>query len=247
MSLGWRPPSAPGAFDPLPLILRDRRERRLVYPVPERAAKQVGIEHPKDHEAHTRGGIRAMGLRWYAVPCVSSMIMTIGGIDYPCAPFNGHYMCTEIASRNLADPRRYNLLPAVAEAIGLDRKDPLWRDRALTELNAAVLYSYRRDGVTIVDHHDASQQYMKFIQREASEGRRASGDWSWIVPPQASAACPVFHLAMQDRAMVPNFYNSRATDGRVLHPQYDDRPRSKSAARYDRLRRRWYGWRRVRD
>ncbi|MCC5822458.1 MAG: nitric oxide synthase oxygenase [Phycisphaerales bacterium] len=242
VALGWRPPAEPGRFDPLPLLVRDGRERRLVFPTPEDAVRQVGIEHPSEP------GVAGLGLRWYAVPCVSSMILTIGGVEYPCAPFNGHYMCTEIASRNLADPRRYNLLPEVAEALGIDRaRDLLWKDRALTELNAAVLHSFRREGVTIVDHHDASEQYMRFIQREASEGRRASGDWSWVVPPQASSACPVFHLPMEDRGMVPNFYQSRAIDGNGLFPSYDDRRRSRARVRFDRLRRRWYAWRRIRD
>ena len=33
-----------------------------------------------------------------AVPLVSGMILTIGEVDYPCAPFNGFYFGTEIAS-----------------------------------------------------------------------------------------------------------------------------------------------------
>ena len=35
-------------------------------------------------------------------------------------------------------------------------KGPFWRDRALVELCAAVLHSFRKAGVTIVDHHAAS-------------------------------------------------------------------------------------------
>jgi nitric-oxide synthase len=175
------------------------------------------------------------------------MILTIGGIDYPCAPFNGFYMGTEIASRNLCDERRYDLLAPAAEVLGIDRSDVVWRDRVLTELNLAVWHSFRRDGVTIVDHHEASAQYMEFIQREASAGRIPSGRWDWIVPPQAGSACPVFHLMMRDRKMVPNFYDSRATDGDELAPRYDELKRNRWHARWDRLRHRYWAWRRRRD
>jgi len=240
LSLGWRPPTEPGPFDVLPLLVRDGRGRRSIHELPPDSYREVTIGHPR------HPGLAALGLRWFTVPCVSSMILTIGGVDYPCAPFNGHYLATEIASRNLAEERRYDLLPRVADALGIDR-DALWKDRALTELNLAVLHSFRAAGATIVDHHEVSEQYMLFVQREAAEGRTASGDWSWIVPPQASAACPVFHLAMRDRGLVPNYYVSRAGDGGRLGVNYDDEPRCPLRRRWDRMRRRWYDWWRRRD
>lgn len=241
--LGWAPPRRPGPFDLLPLILRDPHGRRHVFDVPEDLRREVPIAHP-DHPALT-----ALGLRWYAVPCVTNMVLTIGGIDYPCAPFSGHYMATEIASRNLADERRYDLLPAVARALGLsvsDNADPLWRDRALTELNAAVLHSFRAAGIEIVDHHRASAQFMDFVKLEQREGRAVSADWSWIVPPQASPACPVFHLPMQDRHAVPNFYASRALDGNALRVDLDRQRLGRWQLRFRRLQRRWWNWRRHR-
>ena len=59
-------------------------------------------------------------LRWHAVPAISNMPLSIGGITYPAAPFNGWYVGTEIGARNLADADRYDLLPVVAERMGLD-------------------------------------------------------------------------------------------------------------------------------
>jgi nitric-oxide synthase len=241
LALGWHPPSAPGMFDLLPFAIRDTRDRRLLFELPSHAVQQVAIDHP----AHP--GLSQLGLHWYTVPCVSSMILSIGGIDYPCAPFNGFYMGTEIASRNFCDERRYDLFAPVAEALGIAREGPVWKDRVLTELNLAVLHSFRRDGVTIVDHHEASAQYMDFIQREAADGRIPSGNWSWIVPPQAGSACPVFHLAMRDRKMVPNYYDSRATDGDELAPRYEELKRNRWHSRWERLRRRFLSWRRRRD
>ena len=239
MSLGWKPSSGPGRFDRLPLLMRGRG-RREIYEVPDSAVQEVRIEH------QSNVALSALGLRWYSVPCVSSMILTIGGIDYPCAPFNGHYMVTEIANRNLADERRYNLLEAAGRSLGFDLSEPYWKDRTLTELNTAVRYSFRRDGITIVDQHEASKQYLQFIQRENAAGRAPSGDWSWLVSPQASSADSIFHLPMADRRLVPNYYDSRTTDGEALAPSYDDEIRSRGRRRWDRLRRRYYDWRRAR-
>ena len=50
-----------------------------------------------------------MGLKWYAVPAVSGMLIDIGGVQYPGCPFSGWFMGTEIG-RDLCDVARYNLL-----------------------------------------------------------------------------------------------------------------------------------------
>ncbi|MBN8509523.1 MAG: nitric oxide synthase oxygenase [Burkholderiales bacterium] len=243
-ALGWQPPGEPGDFDVLPLVVREPGGRRLLYEVPPEARRELPIVHPTDP------GIAALGLRWYAVPCVTGMVLTIGGMDYPCAPFNGFYMGTEIASRNLAEEHRYDWLADVARALGDDPGapgPPLWKDRALLELNRAVLHSFGLAGVTIIDHHTASEQYMEFARREQAAGRVPSGDWSWLVPPQASPACPVFHLPMRDLHALPNFYHSRAVDGAALRPNHDDELRRPWQLRWERLRRRWWNWRRQRD
>ena len=51
-----------------------------------------------------------LGLRWYALPAVSSMAFDCGGLIFPAIPFNGWYMATEIGARDLADKQRYNKL-----------------------------------------------------------------------------------------------------------------------------------------
>src|SRR5699024_5187371 len=71
--------------------------------------KQIIIEIPIDHlNRSIFGNIK---VKWYAVPIISDMSLEIGGINYVATPFNGSYIGTEIASRNLADSTRYNLLP----------------------------------------------------------------------------------------------------------------------------------------
>lgn len=242
ISLGWQPPAEPGRHDILPFVIRDSQGRRHLCNLPPAAVREVAIAHP------SCAALGALGIRWYSVPCVANMVLTIGGIDYPCAPFNGHYMASEIASRDLADMRRYDLLPAVAEALGLDRAgDPLWRDTALTELNRAVLLSFQAAGVTISDHHEESARYMEFVALEQRAGRTPHGDWSWIVPPQASAACPVFHLPMENRHAVPNFYASRQLDGGLLRLDRSHERMNRWERRLHRWRDRWRDWRRRRD
>ncbi len=135
-SLGWRPPGEPGRFDLLPFLIRDAADRRMLFSLPEGAVREVPIRHSGARRprgagpALVRGAVRQ---RHDPDHC---------GIDYPCAPFNGFYMGTEIASRNFVDVKRYDLLPDIARAFGLDAAapgTPLWRDTALTELNRAVL------------------------------------------------------------------------------------------------------------
>jgi nitric oxide synthase oxygenase domain/subunit len=140
------------------------------------------------------------------------MYLEIGGVCYPAAPFNGWYMCTEIGSRNLGDSGRYAQLPVIAEHLGLsianDRN--LWKDKALTELNLAVLHSFSAAGVTVTDHHTESVRFLQHIAREEKHGRACPADWSWIVPPAASSATPVFHRYYQDFDQTPNFYRHPA-------------------------------------
>ena len=238
-SLGYRPHGDPSPFDVLPLIMRDRKDRRFIAHLPDECHQQVEIVHPEIER------FKELNLKWYAVPCISNMIMTIGGIDYPCSPFNGFYMGTEVASRDFADPMRYDLLPEVAKVLGDNPTKEgtlLWQDRALTELNRAVLFSYKRKGIMMTDHHTASEHFRRFCQREHSSGRQISADWSWIVPPHASSYCEVYHMPMKDLNSVPNFYWNRSDDGLPLMPYYGDQERSRLARRIDDWKRRWKLW-----
>ncbi|MBY8880913.1 nitric oxide synthase oxygenase [Actinacidiphila acidipaludis] len=186
--LGWKGGETP--FEVLPLLVQPGSGASpRFYEIPEDAVLEVPLTHPR------HPGFAALGLRWYAVPAVSDMSLEIGGITYPAAPFNGWYMGTEIGSRNLGDTDRYDLLPAVAALFGLDTGSDrtLWRDRALVELNVAVLHSYELAGVTIADHHTESTRFLAHVERERRHGRPVPTDWSWIVPPLSGSATAVFH------------------------------------------------------
>lgn len=201
-SLGWEPTAGPARFEILPWVWRlPGGEWHFQTPHKEWIL-EVPIRHPDCAE------FAALGLRWYAVPIISDMVLEIGGLLYPAAPFNGWYMGTEIGSRNLGDADRYNCLPAVAGLFGLDLKSVanLWQDRALVELNRAVLHSFESDGVRIVDHHTASEQFMKFMATEAKKNRNVQGDWSWLVPPLSGSASPIFHHQLNNQVLSPNFF-----------------------------------------
>jgi nitric-oxide synthase len=202
LALGWKGAGTP--FDLLPFIIQKRGCAPVLFPPPCTQTLEITLSHP------TLPWFSGLELKWYAVPILSDMRLRVGGIDFPAAPFNGWYMGTEIGSRDLGDEGRYNMLPVIAEKMGIDRAvDPLWRDRALVELNAAVIFSYEQAGVRIVDHHRASSEFMEFAAREMKAGRAVSADWSWIVPPMSSSATPVFHKLWENRSQLPDYLPQR--------------------------------------
>ena len=201
MAAGWKPPAQRSAFDVLPLVIETPEEGERLFVIPQDAVLEVPIIHP------TFAWFEELGLKWHALPAVSNMVFDAGGVRYTAAPFSGYYMETEIAARNFGDVGRYNLLPVVADRMdpAMRSRDPFWRDRALVELCAAVLYSFRQAGVTMVDHHAASRQFMEHLAEEKAQGRTVPGDWSWLVPPVSGSASPVFHRSYDPRPCLPDF------------------------------------------
>jgi len=199
--LGWPASDPPGRFDLLPLIIASPGLPLARFELPRDTVLEVPLRHPD------LLWFRELRLRWYAVPVISDMYLEAGGIRYPAAPFNGWYMCTEIGSRDLGDESRYNQLPEIAARMGLRTESPrtLWKDRAVTELNAAVLYSFETSGVKIADHHTESELFLAHVEQEQRHGRRCPADWSWIVPPAAGSTTPVFHRSYEDFDASPNF------------------------------------------
>lgn len=200
MRLGWR--GAGGRFDVLPLVIQSRDEGMRYFAHDPRDILEVPISHP------ALDWFGDLGLRWYAVPAISHMRLRIGGLSYSAAPFNGWYMGTEIGVRDFCDSDRYDVLPEVGRRLGLDTSSErtLWRDRALVEVNRAVLDSFDRAGVTISDHHTESDRFLKHMAREEAAGRSCPADWSWIVPPMSGALTPVFHRTYDTQQPRPDFH-----------------------------------------
>jgi nitric-oxide synthase len=209
---GWRPPVQRTSFDVLPLVVETAEEGPHMFALPPELIREVPLSHPD------LPWFAELGLRWHAVPVISNMRLSIGGVSYPAAPFNGWYMGTEIGARNFGDTNRYNLVPVVAERLGLDtsREDTLWRDRALVELNRAVLHSYRQAGVTITDHHTESKRFLTHLAKEEAAGRKCPVDWSWIVPPMSGSQTPVFHRYYDEDPQRPDFFLDEDATRRAL-------------------------------
>jgi nitric-oxide synthase len=201
--LGWT--GGHGRFDLLPLVIQLPGRTPRLFELPAESVMEVPLSHPR------YPWFAELGLKWYAVPAVSDMQMEIGGITYSMAPFNGWYMGTEIGTRNFGDEYRYDMLPAIAANMRLDTSNDttLWRDRALIELNLAVLHSFARLGVTMVDHHAATASFFEFAAAEAEAGRPLFGDWSWLVPPISGAATPVFHVDFENISLKPALLTQR--------------------------------------
>jgi len=200
-SLGWEGDGT--AFDVLPLIVIDSQARPHMFQVPHDAVLEVPISHPEfDWFAE-------LGLRWYAVPVITDMYLEAGGIRYPCAPFNGWYQASsEVGVRNLGDPDRYNMLPAVAAGMGLDMSSvaTFWPDRAAVELAVAVQHSFRAANVMATDHQTEARRFMQFAETEEASGRPWCADWSWVNPPISASTTPAFHRTYPDRLLKPGFF-----------------------------------------
>ncbi|MDH6579908.1 nitric oxide synthase oxygenase [Kitasatospora sp. MAP5-34] len=197
--LGWRGRGT--EYDVLPLVIQYPGREPRFFDLPPDAVPEVHISHP-DHP-----WFEQLGLRWHAFPTISDQILELGGLRYTLAPFSAWYTCTEIGARNLSDTNRYDKLPEVARGMGLDtsRDRTLWRDRALLELTAAVLHSYDRAGVSIVDHHFATKQFVRHEERELKSGRSCPADWSAIVPATSGSTTPVWQRRYEVTRARPNF------------------------------------------
>jgi len=197
--LGWKGKGT--RFDVLPLVLSAGGGPPHLFPLPDDLVLRVKIKHPKFK------WFEELGLEWYALPAVANMMLDVGGLQFTAAPFSGWYMVTEIGTRDLGDTNRYNVLEEVAQRMGLNTTSnmSLWKDQAVVELNIAVLDSFQSAGVTIVDHHTASEIFMTHLANEQRLRGGCPADWVWIVPPTGGSTTQVFHQEMVNYHLLPNY------------------------------------------
>lgn len=221
--MGWK--GKEGMWDVLPLVLQANGMDPEMFEIPQDLILEIPIKHPKFP------WLAEMGIRWYGLPAVSCIMFDCGGLEFTAAPFNGWFMGTEIGARDLCDVQRYNLLKPIAEKMGLDTKksSSLWKDRALVEINIAVLYSYQQMGVTITDHHAASESFMKHMENEQKARGGCPADWVWIVPPMSGSLTEVFHQEMLLYKLKPSY--EYMDDPWKTHIWKKDRDRKVSADR----------------
>uniref|UniRef100_A0ABM5EMN6 Nitric oxide synthase n=1 Tax=Pogona vitticeps TaxID=103695 RepID=A0ABM5EMN6_9SAUR len=200
IQLGWKPKY--GRFDVVPLVLQANGQDPELFELPPELVLEVPIEHP------TYEWFEELDLKWYALPAVSNMLLEVGGLEFPACPFNGWYMGTEIGVRDFCDTQRYNVLQDVGRRMGLEtnRVSSLWKDKAVIEVNIAVLHSFQKRNITIMDHHSATESFMKYMQNEYRIRGGCPADWVWLVPPISGSLTPVFHQEMLNYILSPFYY-----------------------------------------
>jgi sulfite reductase alpha subunit-like flavoprotein/nitric oxide synthase oxygenase domain/subunit/hemoglobin-like flavoprotein len=203
IKLGWQPPEPPTPYDILPIVIEAPGREPKLYELPKEEVLEVELEHP------TIAEFKSLGFRWYAVPAVSNFRMDIGGIAYGCIPFNGWYMGTEVM-RDFLEDWRYDKMEEIAKVLKLDTtsEQTLWRDRVALELNVAILHSFQKAKVTMVDHQSASRQYLAHDLREKKAGRECPAEWAWVVPSAGGSACPVWHHQTRDFYLEPAYHHA---------------------------------------
>ena len=168
----WVPPKVQSAFDVLPLVLKlPGNDVPFLYTLPKEAVHEVHFEHPNYPKA------KQLGYKWNAVPAITNMSMNLGGIHFPCCPFNGWFVSTEIA-RNLLE--RYKVTDPLAGVFGIDSGDRMLHQKVASELENMILHSFDKNNFTIVDPRSVGKSFMTHCKKERSAGRDCPGQWSWI-------------------------------------------------------------------
>lgn len=200
IQLGWKPKYE--RFEILPLVLQANGEDPEFFEIPKDLIHEVPMEHPK------YDWFKDLNLRWYTLPAVANMLLEVGGIEFTACPFNGWYMGTEIGVRDFCDVQRYNVLEEVGRRMGLEthKLASLWKDYAVVEINLAVLYSFQKHNVTIMDHHSAAESFMKHLEIEYRLRGGCPSDWVWLVPPMSGSITTVFHQEMLNYILSPFYY-----------------------------------------
>mmetsp|Transcript_84594 Transcript_84594/g.217977 ORF Transcript_84594/g.217977 Transcript_84594/m.217977 type:complete len:1162 (+) Transcript_84594:51-3536(+) len=199
---GWKgPPKAKRTkFDPLPQILQLPGKDPVMCEFPRELYAEIPLTHPKYPK------FAKLGLKWTSLPCINNFTMSLGGVDYPCCPFNGWFCDLEIA-RNLVE--RYDVGPDVAKVCGFDTSTNStgWRSMVIQVVAAAVTHSFHQKKFSVVDHYTLSTQFLTHVDRERSCGREVPAQWSWI-GGFAGVHCPVWHYEMRDFYVRPQYkYN----------------------------------------
>ncbi|KAM8977074.1 nitric oxide synthase, inducible [Pelodytes ibericus] len=200
IQLGWKPKYE--RFEILPLVLQADGQDPEMFEIPSDLISEVVMEHPRFE------WFKELNLKWYTLPAVANMLLEVGGIEFSACPFNGWYMGTEIGVRDFCDVQRYNVLQEVGKRMGLEthKLASLWKDLAVIEINVAVLYSFQKHNVTIMDHHSAAESFMKHMENEYKLRGGCPADWVWLVPPISGSITTVFHQEMLNYILSPFYY-----------------------------------------
>ena len=191
LGLGW--PGGPGTpFDVLPLVVRSPAAGPRCSTLPERRRARGAARATPTLSVVRRAGAalarrarhlqHVPGDRRRLLPGRALQRLVHGHRDRRPQPGRRH---------------RYDLLPVVADRLGLDTATDrsLWRDRRWSSSTAPCCTPSTRAGVTIADHHTESRRFLTHLAREERAGRitapptgRGSCRPSRAPPPRSSTA-----------------------------------------------------------
>ena len=198
--MGWKPRC--NNFELLPLIITDVYQKTKLFELPEDIKDfTVDIIHPEIPE------ITNMGLKWYAIPSVSSMMLEAGGIQYTCSQIAGFFQDTEISVMNILGPPRYNLMEPIGRLLKLDvsKNTSYWKCDVATEVTKAVYHSFTVSRVSIIDHLTMAENFCSFMKEEMKSRGGCPSDWVWVVPPMSGGIVPTFYTEMLRYSLSPSF------------------------------------------
>ncbi len=66
-------------------------------------------------------------------------------------------------------------------------------------------WNIKKAKTIIVDHHTATESFMKHYANEYRLRGGCPADWVWLVPPVSSHLTPLFHLEMLNYVLKPSF------------------------------------------
>ena len=79
-------------------------------------------------------------------------------------------------------------------------------DHFFTDYRAVNLHVIQADRVTIMDHHVATESFMKHFNNEMKLRNGCPGDWVWLVPPISGSTTPIFHQEILNYMLNPACY-----------------------------------------
>jgi nitric-oxide synthase len=145
-------------------------------------------------------------MQWFPVPAVCALDLTVGGILYTAAPFNGWYANTEVL-RDLTDECRFNMLIPVAEALGMEidtkpGEAPLWKDEVMHILSSAVYHSFKSAKIAMIDHHTLIDMFWAWYREEMKTRKYCPVNWKWVIVSRSSDC---FRLFLASRYSIQKF------------------------------------------
>lgn len=170
----WSPPSTRGAYDLLPLVLKmPHIDKPFVYILPRDITKhEVVLEHAR------YPGVKGICLKCAPIPFVMNYSMNLGGLVYPCAPFNGCFSPAEKSS-TLLYCKKYGIRSLLGNTMGYQTEDKIIEQSVALELEQTILNSFEKKWHNILDYKGFINSYKEYcawrrsLRKSGGEGEHS--------------------------------------------------------------------------